>query len=100
ITHAHAGRAAGLEAEVARGGARDVEQAVVDVGAAVVDAQEQGAPVGEVGDVHVGGQRQGRVRGRQGPHVEDFAVGGAAAVKVVGVVGGKAGAVVARLLAR
>ena len=100
IAHAHPRGTLRLEPQIARRGPRHVDHAVVRVGPAIVDPQQQCAAVVEIGDVGVGGQRQGRVRRRQRPHVEYLAVGRAAAVEIFGIEGGHAAVVVGRLLAR
>ena len=56
-------------------------------------------PLREIGDARIARHRQGRMRGRDRRHVEDFAIGGQPAVKIVAVPGRQAfGAVVAVFL--
>jgi len=77
-----------------------VDHPVIDVGPAIVDADENRAIVGEVGDVGIARQRQGRMGGSQGGSVEDFAVGRRPPVKIVAIPGGDTRPVVVGLFAR
>ena len=60
----------------------DVDQAIADIGPAVVDAHGDRAVVLEVGHAHVAGQRQRQMRGGKRQAVEGLAVGGRAAVEL------------------
>src|SRR5690606_39629446 len=70
-------------------------------GAAIVDAQDDLAPVVQVGDLHVAGQGQGLVGGGHAVQVVTFAVRGELVVELGAVPGGDAGfPVVARIADR
>ena len=72
------------------GGAfRKIDQPVVRIGPAIVDADDDGAAVLNVGDARVARQRHGRMRRRQMRHVVDFAIGGEPAMEGVAVPGGQ-----------
>src|ERR1019366_7391890 len=91
----HLGDAFAVEAQNLGGLDRQVDDPVADIGPAVVDAHYDRAVIGQIGDPRIGRQRQRRMRGRNRINVEDFAVGGIAALEVVAVPGGQAdGAVV------
>src|SRR5664279_1126109 len=91
----HLGDAFAVEAQNLGGLDRQVDDPVTDIGTAVVDAHYDRAVIGQIGDARIGRQRHGRMRGRNRIHVEDFAVGGIAAVEIVAVPGGQAdGAVI------
>src|SRR5450631_4563365 len=95
IVDLHLGDAFAIEAQNLGGLDRQVDDPVADVRPAVVDAHHDRAVIGQIGDARIGRQRHGRMRGRNRIHVEDFAVGGIAAVEVVAVPGGQAdGAVI------
>src|SRR5579883_1641565 len=78
------------DAELARRPCRQVDDAVADIGAAVVDAHDHRAPGGEIGDTNVGIERQGPMRRGQGVAVEVLAAGGAPAVEMRPVPRGEA----------
>src|SRR5450830_1097256 len=86
----HLGDASAVEAQNLGGLDRQVDDPVADVRPAVVDAHYDRAVIGQIGDPRIGRQRHGRMGGRNRIHVEDFAVGGIAAVEVVAVPGGQA----------
>ena len=67
-----------------------IDDAVGDERAAIVDAHDHAAAVGEIGDARVAGQRQRLVRGGHREHVIRFAGRGAQAVKLRAVPGGDA----------
>src|SRR5499433_3284314 len=69
---------------------RQVDEAVLRVGTAVVEPHDDRASVREVGDAQIARHRQRRVCRRNTIHVIDFAVGGRAAVKIRAVPGGDA----------
>ena len=66
------------------GGPGQVEAAAVDVGAAIVDADNDGFAVGRVGHPYQGVERKRLVSGRERVGVEGFAVRGALRLVVVG----------------
>ena len=94
--------AGALPDQAERGGGlvAEVDDAAVDVGAAVVEADHHRLAVAEIGDPHVGRERQRRMRAGNGVGGEDLAVGGAAAVEIGAVPGGDAGRDVVGLVGR
>src|SRR5690606_40402737 len=96
--HMHPRRTTLREAELLGRGEGQVDDAVGVEGAAIVDAQDDLAPVVQVGDLHVAGQGQGLVGGGHAVQVVTFAVGGELVVELGAVPGGDAGfPVVARV---
>ena len=91
---AHARGALALEAELTGRGLREIDQAVADERAAIVDPQFQLPAIGEIGDPHDARQRQGRMRRAQAGAVEDLAVRRGAAVERHAVPGRDANPVV------
>ena len=69
-------------------GVRQVDDAIADKGAAVVDPHHDAAPVLQIGDSNVGGQRQRLVSGRHAIHVVRFAGRGSFLVEAGPVPGG------------
>src|SRR5665213_2835329 len=95
IVHFHLGDAVAVEAQELGGAHRDVDHAVADIGPAVIDTHNDRFVIGEIGNAHIRGQWQRRMRGRQRIHVEDFAVSSVTAMEIVTIPGGQAhGAVV------
>src|SRR6185312_10949973 len=90
ILDLHLRQSVAVEAEQLGGAHRKVDQAVADIGPAIVDAHDNRPVILEIGHAHIRRQRQSRMRRRDGVHVEDFAIGGVAAVKIVAIPGGKA----------
>jgi len=87
------GDAGADEVDGAGGGAGEVDDAVVDEGAAIVDADLDFAMVGGVGDADERAEGEGAMGGGEGVHVVDFAGGGGAAVIGDAVPGGESGIV-------
>ena len=77
-------------AELPGGGVGQVDDALGMEGAAVVDAHHHRLAVGEVGDAHVAGNRQRRMRRGHGVHVVGLADGGLLAVELAAVPAGDA----------
>jgi hypothetical protein len=90
----HFGEATVVEAKRLCRPRGDVDEPVADIGASVVDAHHDRAVVGEIGHAHGAGDRQRPVRGREGIHVECFAVGCTATVEIGAVPGRHAGGAV------
>src|SRR5262249_4969963 len=91
----HAGKAVAVELQRLGGPDRQVDDAIADIGTAVVHPHHDRAAVVQVGDAGIARQRHGGVRGRDGVHVVDFDVGGQPAVEIRPVPGrGALGAVV------
>ncbi len=72
--------------------ARQVDLSPTDEGAAVVDANGDGASIAGVGDAHQSAEGQRLMRGGHGVHVEAFTIGSQAAMEAAAVIGGHAGA--------
>ncbi len=72
-THFDRRRARQQHVELGRGGVGQVDDAIADERAAVVDAHHHLAAVAQVGDFGVGGNRQRLVRRRHGVHVVGLA---------------------------
>ena len=87
ILYPHLGDALVLVAKFLGRASRQVDHSVVRIGPAIIDTDKDCPVVGHVGDIRIGRDRQGRVRRRQRVHVEDFAVGGFAAMKISAVPG-------------
>ena len=85
IAHPHLAHPGPAQVQRVGGAARQVDDAAVDEGAAVVDPQHHPPAVGQVGDLHQARQGQGLVGRGQGVHVEALAGGGRPAVKLVAV---------------
>ena len=89
------GQAAAVEVERLGGADREVDEAVVDERAAIVDPHDHRLAVAEIGHARIAWQRQRRMRRRVAVHVVGFAVRGQPAVEVRPVPGGDAlGAIV------
>ena len=71
-------------------GVGEVDEAVGDEGAAIVDAHDDAAAVAEVGDARIARKRQRLVGGGHPVHVVGLAAGGVAAVERRAVPGGHA----------
>ena len=65
-----------------------------------IDANDDGPPIGKIGHLRIGRERQRRARCREPLHVVDLAIGGAASMKQLAIPRRLADVVVARLLAR
>src|SRR4029079_4050772 len=74
----------------AGGRAREVDDAALVVGEAVVDAHHHAASAGEQRDPHAGAEGEGRVGGGELVHVEALAGGRALALVLLPVPGGRA----------
>jgi hypothetical protein len=77
-------------AQLARGGAAEVDHAPAHERSAVVDAHGDAAAVGGVGDAHHRAEGQRAVGGGEAVHVETLAAGGGAAVELATVERGDA----------
>lgn len=75
IAHPHPRQTAADIAELGGGGARQVDDPVIDKRSAVVHADDDTAAVFEIGDFDDGRNRQRRVRRGHRVLVEDFAIG-------------------------
>src|ERR1700733_1842764 len=62
--------------ELLGGAEGEIDLAAGTEGAAVVDGDDDGAPVAQVGDLDAGAEGQGAMGGSQGVHVEWMAAGG------------------------
>src|SRR6266851_6074253 len=82
---ANPGDAVLLHAELRRRVAREVDDAARGIGPAVVDADEDPAPVAEVGDAGDRLQRQGAMRRGDVLRIERLAAGGRPALEAVAV---------------
>ncbi len=63
--NAHLGRSGSFEAQKLRRSPRHVDDTAAHIGAAVIDAQLERAPVFEIGHLDDARHRQGAMRGRQ-----------------------------------
>ena len=72
-------------------GMRKIDDAVVNEGSAVGDADVDRFVVREIDDAHPGSERQRAVRGSEGFHVVDLAVGGGASVIRMSIPTGESG---------
>jgi len=79
-------------AEFPGGGARQVDHAAADIGAAIVDLDHDGLAVARIGHPHAAAEGQGLVRGGHRIHVEGRAAGGFAAMEALAVIARRAGA--------
>src|SRR5665213_1272293 len=70
------------------------------VGSAIVDAYNDRATVGEIGDTRIARQWHGRMRRRDAVEVRNLAVGGIAAVEILAVPRGKTNRLVMRIVLR
>ncbi len=87
-----------LKSQKLRGSNGNINEAISDVRAAIIDPDHNGAPVRKVGDAYVGRQRQRGMCCRNRIHIEDFAIGGVAAMKVLAIPGCKANGTVVDIL--
>ena len=79
------------ESDGAGGGVRNIDDAVLDEGPAVGNADIHRFVVGEIHHAHPGTERQRAMRGGEAFHIVDFAVGGGAAVIRMPVPAGESG---------
>jgi hypothetical protein len=79
------------KADGAGGGVGEVDDAVVDHGAAVVDADEDCLAVAQIGDANPASEGEGAMGAGEGVHIEVFAGGGLVSLEVEAVPGGLAG---------
>src|SRR5690606_35923006 len=87
---AHLRHAAVQHAKALGGGAREVDHPALGIGAAVVDAYHHRPAVLQIGDLHLGTERQAAVGSSQLVLVEDLAAGGLATMETGAVPGGLA----------
>ncbi len=69
-------------------GIAEIDHPVRDERPAIIDPQDHGALIAEIGYPHIARQRQRRMRCRKRVHVECLAIGGSPTVKIFAVPGG------------
>src|SRR5579872_6140879 len=79
---------------------RKVDNSVMRVGPAIVDAHDDGMAVGQIGDARIAWQRHRWVRRRNAVEVKDFTVGSIAAVEVFAIPRGKTDGGIMRIVLR
>ena len=85
IFHLHLGRAVVLIIQHFGGFFRQVDHTVPLIGAAIVDAHNDGTAVRHIGDARIARQRHGRMRRRQAHRVIDLSIGRQAPVERVAI---------------
>jgi hypothetical protein len=100
ILDLHLRRTGALEVEHLGRRRRYIDDPALGEGAAIVDADDDGAVVAEIGDAHIAGQRQRRMGCCQLAHVVKLAIGRLAAVEGAPVPGSQSNRGVIRIFAR
>ena len=77
-----------------------IDQTVIMIGTAIIDAGDDRAAVQRIGHAHIAGQRHRRMRHRNRFPVEHFAIGGHAAMERRAIPGGRSDCAVILVLAR